>query len=129
WPPSADRRIANLLNCVPVVSPIIDRTTRNKEHKHAERPPVFVLPRRGGAMTSNGQQPRIGVLIDADNAQAAAIGRLLSEMATYGIASIKRAYGDWTTPKLSGWKGVLNQHAIQPLQQFSYSSGKNATDS
>ncbi len=80
-------------------------------------------------MNSESQQSRIGVLIDADNAQPVVISALLSEVAKYGIASVKRAYGDWTTPRLKGWKDVLNEHAIQPIQQFSYTSGKNATDS
>ena len=74
-------------------------------------------------------QPRYAVLIDADNAQAAVVDSLLAEVAKYGIASVKRAYGDWTTPNLSQWKDKLNEHAIQPIQQFRYTSGKNATDS
>jgi len=72
---------------------------------------------------------RYAVLIDADNAQAAVVDSLLAEVAKYGIASIKRAYGDWTTPNLGHWKEKLNEHAIQPIQQFRYTSGKNATDS
>ena len=74
-------------------------------------------------------QPRYALLIDADNAQAAVVDSLLAEVAKYGIASVKRAYGDWTTPNLSQWKDKLNEHAIQPIQQFRYTSGKNATDS
>jgi uncharacterized LabA/DUF88 family protein len=80
-------------------------------------------------MAQDVQQPRIGVLIDADNAQSAVIGPLLSEIAKYGITSVKRAYGDWTTQRLRSWKEVLNEHAIQPVQQFAYTTGKNATDS
>jgi uncharacterized LabA/DUF88 family protein len=72
---------------------------------------------------------KLAVLIDADNAQASIIQQLLAEVARYGTASVKRAYGDWTTPNLRGWKEVLHQHAIQPMQQFSYTSGKNSTDS
>jgi hypothetical protein len=72
---------------------------------------------------------RLAVLIDADNAQPGVIGELLAEVASYGTATVKRAYGDWTTPQLSRWKDVLHVHAIQPVQQFSYTSGKNATDS
>jgi uncharacterized LabA/DUF88 family protein len=71
----------------------------------------------------------LAVLIDADNAQPAVIGELLAEVASYGTATVKRAYGDWTTPQLGRWKDVLHVHAIQPVQQFSYTSGKNATDS
>lgn len=74
-------------------------------------------------------QARYAVLIDADNAQAAVVDSLLTEVAKYGIASVKRAYGDWTTTNLSQWKEKLNEHAIQPIQQFRYTSGKNATDS
>ena len=71
---------------------------------------------------------RLAVLIDADNAQAALADALLAEIATYGVASVKRVYGDWTLPNLRGWKDVLTQHAIQPVQQFRYTVGKNATD-
>jgi hypothetical protein len=73
--------------------------------------------------------PNLAVLIDSDNAQAAVISDLLAEVSQVGTATVKRAYGDWTTPQLSSWKEVLNVHAIQPVQQFSYTSGKNATDS
>ena len=72
---------------------------------------------------------RLAVLIDADNAQPGVVGALLTEVASYGTATVKRAYGDWTTPQLGRWKEVLHVHAIQPVQQFSYTSGKNATDS
>ena len=72
---------------------------------------------------------KLAVLIDADNAQASVIGDLLREVARYGTATIKRAYGDWTTPHLNSWREVLNSLAIQPIQQFKYTSGKNATDS
>ena len=71
----------------------------------------------------------LAVLVDADNAQASVISELLAEIASYGTATVKRAYGDWTTANLAGWKAVLHIHAIQPVQQFSYTSGKNATDS
>ena len=72
---------------------------------------------------------KLAVLIDADNAQPSIVDSLLSEIANYGIASVKRIYGDWTTPGLKGWKDVLLQHSIQPMQQFAYTKGKNATDS
>lgn len=72
---------------------------------------------------------RLAVLIDADNAQPTIIESLLSEIANYGIASVKRIYGDWTSPGLKGWKEVLLQYSIQPMQQFAYTKGKNATDS
>lgn len=69
------------------------------------------------------------MLIDADNAQASFIGDLLSEVANYGVPTVKRIYGDWTSPQLGSWKGVLNEYAINPVQQFAYTRGKNATDS
>jgi uncharacterized LabA/DUF88 family protein len=72
---------------------------------------------------------KLAVLIDADNAQASTIQELLAEVSRYGTASVKRAYGDWTTPNLKGWKEVLHKLAIQPMQQFNYTTGKNATDS
>jgi uncharacterized LabA/DUF88 family protein len=74
-------------------------------------------------------QNRLAVLIDADNAQPSITEVLLAEISKYGVASVKRIYGDWTTPSLSGWKSVLLEHSIQPVQQFRYSVGKNATDS
>ena len=77
---------------------------------------------------SESSQNRLAVLIDADNAQPSITEELLSEVAKYGIASVKRIYGDWTTPSLSGWKSVLLEHSIQPVQQFRYTVGKNATD-
>jgi len=72
---------------------------------------------------------KLAVLIDADNAQPTIIDSLLAEIANYGVASVKRIYGDWTAPGLKGWKEVLLQHSIQPMQQFAYTKGKNATDS
>ncbi len=72
---------------------------------------------------------KLAVLIDADNAQASVIGDLLREVARYGTATIKRAYGDWTTPNLNSWREALPIHAIQPIQQFRHTVGKNATDS
>lgn len=72
---------------------------------------------------------RLAVLIDADNAQPAIIDGLLAEVAKYGTAHVKRIYGDWTGTRLSGWKQTLLVHSIQPIQQFGYTSGKNATDS
>jgi len=71
----------------------------------------------------------LALLIDADNAQASVIAELLAEVAGYGTATVKRAYGDWTTQNLTAWKDVLHVHAIQPIQQFRYTTGKNATDS
>ena len=72
---------------------------------------------------------RLAVLIDADNASAAVIADILSEIASLGTASVKRVYGDFTTSSLSGWRKVLAEHAIQPVQQFRNTIGKNASDS
>ena len=72
---------------------------------------------------------RLAVLIDAENASARLIQPLLNEVAKYGTANVKRIYGDWTTPNLSAWKHSLNKFAIQPIQQFRYTTGKNASDS
>jgi uncharacterized LabA/DUF88 family protein len=74
-------------------------------------------------------QAKLAVLIDADNTQPAIIEGLLDEVAKYGVASVKRIYGDWTSSNLRSWKDRLLEYAIQPIQQFSYTSGKNATDS
>ena len=75
------------------------------------------------------QQKHLAVLIDADNAPAAIIEGLFEEIAKYGVASVKRIYGDWTGPQLGSWKKVLLDHSIQPIQQFAYTRGKNVTDS
>ena len=71
----------------------------------------------------------LAVLIDADNAQASVIEGLLAEIARFGEASVRRIYGDFTSPNSAQWKKVLNQFAIKPVQQFAYTTGKNATDS
>ncbi|TAL52003.1 MAG: NYN domain-containing protein [Nanoarchaeota archaeon] len=78
-------------------------------------------------MTS-GQAQKLAVLIDADNAQPSIIEGLLSEIAKYGTANVKRIYGDWTGSHLKSWKDVLLLYSIQPMQQFRYTVGKNATD-
>jgi hypothetical protein len=72
---------------------------------------------------------RLAVLIDSDNTTASLTTELLEEIAKYGTPTIKRAYGDWTTQNLAGWKEELLRHAIQPVQQFAYTRGKNSTDS
>lgn len=78
---------------------------------------------------ANGTTNKLAILIDADNAQPSIIEGLITEIAKYGTANVKRIYGDWTGPNLKGWKEVLVQYAIQPMQQFGYTSGKNSTDS
>lgn len=76
----------------------------------------------------NGQL-RLALLIDADNAQPALVDGMLAEAARFGSTTVKRIYGDWTSPRLGQWKRQLLKHSIQPVQQFAYTSGKNATDS
>lgn len=72
---------------------------------------------------------RIAMLIDGDNAQPSLIGQMLVEAGKYGLVTVRRIYGDWTTANMSGWKETLHTYAIQPIQQFRYTVGKNATDS
>ncbi len=72
---------------------------------------------------------RLAVLIDADNAQPSIADGLLAEVAKYGTAHVKRAYGDWTSSNLKSWKEQLLAQSIQPIQQFGYTTGKNSTDS
>ena len=75
------------------------------------------------------EQTRLAVLIDADNAQPSVIEGLLAEVAKFGVASVKRIYGDWTSTSHTQWKHSLLKHSISPVQQFAYTKGKNATDS
>jgi Fe-S-cluster formation regulator IscX/YfhJ len=72
---------------------------------------------------------RIAVLIDADNVPYSNVKGMMEEIAKYGTPTFKRIYGDWTKPTVSGWKGVLLENAITPIQQYSYTSGKNSSDS
>ena len=87
------------------------------------------IPDYAPGMASAPDSIRLAVLIDGDNTTPTIIEALLAEIAKYGSATVKRAYGDWTTPNLRGWKEAINAHAIQPMQQFAYTTGKNATDS
>ena len=75
------------------------------------------------------QELRLAVLIDADNAPRSALREIMAEVAVYGAATVKRIYGDWTSPNMNSWKPLLLEHAITPFQQYSYTTGKNATDS
>ena len=75
-----------------------------------------------------GSNRHIALLIDADNVSHTKVAPILAEIARYGTANIRRAYGDWSAPTLKGWKSKLHEYAVRPIQQFSYSSGKNATD-
>ena len=72
---------------------------------------------------------KLAMLIDGDNAQASLLGKMLVEAAKYGQITVRRIYGDWTTSNMNSWKDTLNFHAFQPIQQFRYTIGKNATDS
>ncbi len=78
---------------------------------------------------NNQKEQKMAMLIDGDNAQPSLITKMLSETGKHGSVTIKRIYGDWTTPNMKSWKETLNNHAIQPIQQFRYTVGKNATDS
>jgi len=71
---------------------------------------------------------KLAVLIDADNTQLTALEAIMTELAKYGYITVKRAYGDWSAPTLKNWKDPLNELAIQPVQQFSYTKGKNSSD-
>ena len=75
------------------------------------------------------ENARIAVLIDADNTSKKYVELLINEVAKYGTPTVKRAYGDWTSNHLNGWKNELNRNAIVPIQQFAYTQGKNSTDS
>lgn len=89
----------------------------------------MLSPRLVAKIESEEPTLRLAVLIDADNAQAAVIEGLLAEIARFGEATVKRIYGDFTTQASSSWKKVLQRYAIKPVQQFAYTTGKNATDS
>ena len=77
----------------------------------------------------NTKDLRLAVLIDADNIPSRLIGGILEEIAKYGSPTFKRIYADWTKPHVAGWKTVLLDHAISPVQQYSYTTGKNSSDS
>ncbi len=80
-------------------------------------------------MAAPNRVARLAILIDADNANPARLPQLLAEIAKLGNASVRRAYGNWTSGHLGGWKAGLLEHSITPIQQFNYTTGKNATDS
>ena len=80
-------------------------------------------------MSAEAQIPKLAVLIDSDNVSHSYVKPMLEEIARYGTPTIKRIYGDWTQPESAGWKNVLLENAITPIQQYRYTSGKNCTDS
>jgi hypothetical protein len=90
-----------------------------------DTPSLYIMQPKFIAKIESEESPRkLAVLIDADNAQSSIIEGILSEIAKFGTAISKRIYGDWTTPQLGSWKRVLLDHSIQPIQQFSYTTGK-----
>jgi uncharacterized LabA/DUF88 family protein len=80
-------------------------------------------------LSEQSDQMKFAVLIDGDNAQASLLPQILLEVSKVGLITIKRIYGDWTTTNMNSWKDSLHKHAIQPIQQFRYTVGKNSTDS
>jgi hypothetical protein len=72
---------------------------------------------------------KIALLVDGDNAAPKLLTVILEEASKYGKVTIRRVYGDWTTPQMNTWKSILNEMAFNPIQKFSYTSGKNSTDS
>lgn len=74
------------------------------------------------------EKQKIALFIDADNAPASKFEDVLSELATYGVVTIRKAYGNWTSPHLKSWQELLHENAIQPIQQFDLTKGKNASD-
>ena len=88
------------------------------------------MPNPGSDVGATSREPthRLAVLIDGDNAQPRAIDSLLADIPRFGVATVKRIYGDFTSPGNARWKETLHKHAIKPVQQFAYTSGKNATD-
>ena len=80
-------------------------------------------------MSTPAENLKLAVLIDSDNVSYAYVKPMLEEIARYGTPTIKRIYGDWTQPESTGWKNVLLENAITPIQQYRYTSGKNSTDS
>jgi hypothetical protein len=85
--------------------------------------------RHSGPLATPAHEARLAVWIDVDNATAPHLERPLVEIAKYGTATVRRAYGDWTSTQLAKWKPELLAHSVQPIQQFSYTTGKNSTDS
>ena len=80
------------------------------------------------ATTTTQPQPRLAVLIDAENTRAAYASSIMETIAAWGHATVRRAYGDWTTPQLTPWKKHLAEFAIRPVQQFKHAGGKNSSD-
>jgi len=105
---------------------LLARTTRGLLHRSGRHLAAAAQP--SASALPGADRPRLAVLIDADNAQAARIGPVLREIATVGTATVTRAYGDWSSTSLTAWKGQLPVHAIDAVQVFASVKGKNATD-
>ncbi len=75
------------------------------------------------------EEKKIAILVDGDNAQPKLLKQIVDEVAKYGKATIRRIYGDWTSPQMNGWKTELNETSFSPIQKFAYTTGKNSTDS
>jgi hypothetical protein len=80
-------------------------------------------------MDEQSEQPKFAVLIDGENAQPSLLAQILAEVSKVGFITVKRIYGDWTSISMNSWKNSLHKYAIQPMQQFRYTVGKNSTDS
>ncbi len=92
----------------------------------------MISRRKGEKMaetTVESKDYKLAVLIDGDNAQASLLAKMLAEIGKHGSVTIRRIYGDWTTSNMNSWKDALHNYAVQPIQQFRYTVGKNATDS
>jgi hypothetical protein len=90
---------------------------------------IIIFPKNQIFDMDSSKDLRLAILIDADNVPHRLINGILEEIAKYGVPTFKRIYADWTKPHVAGWKGVLLDHAITPVQQYSYTTGKNSSDS
>ena len=108
---------------------LLDRAQGARPERRSRRSAMMRAPSPNGALVPEPRDARLAVLIDADNTSPTHADNLLGEVAKYGTPTVKRAYGDWTTPSLKGWKDVLPRQRSSPMQQFANTAGKNATDS
>jgi uncharacterized LabA/DUF88 family protein len=97
--------------------------------RESDRLFIIIFPINQVVEMDNSKDLRLAVLIDADNVPHRLINGILEEIAKYGVPTFKRIYADWTKPHVAGWKAVLLDHAITPVQQYSYTTGKNSSDS
>ena len=99
------------------------------KHYALRSPCLIIIFPKNQILMDNPKDLRLAVLIDADNVPPRLINGILEEIAKYGTPTFKRIYADWTKPHVAGWKAVLLDHAISPVQQYSYTTGKNSSDS